>query len=209
MKKEQIVEVLETIATLLELKEENPFKIRAYTNAARSIETWGGNLREMAEEIAWKKSRAWARPSLEKSPSLHSPARQSFSTTCAPNFPPESSNCFPFPAWVRKRSRRFTRQLQVGSLRRSEEACAAGRVAELPGFGKTTQDKLALTIANRAKHAGSFQLGAVAAEAEMLQDDLRQHPDGAGEHCRKLSAPERNCARSRFHRRHEGAGRDH
>jgi DNA polymerase (family 10) len=50
MKKEQIVEVLETIAALLELQEENPFKIRAYTNAARSIETWGGNLREMAEE---------------------------------------------------------------------------------------------------------------------------------------------------------------
>ena len=39
MNKEQIVEVLETIATLLELQEENPFKIRAYTNAARSIET--------------------------------------------------------------------------------------------------------------------------------------------------------------------------
>ncbi len=50
MKKEQIVEVLETIATLLELQEENPFKIRAYTNAARSIETWGGNLGELAEE---------------------------------------------------------------------------------------------------------------------------------------------------------------
>ena len=50
MKKEQIVDILETIATLLELQEENPFKIRAYTNAARSIETWGGNLRELAEE---------------------------------------------------------------------------------------------------------------------------------------------------------------
>ena len=42
--KEGIAEVLEQIATLLELKDENPFKIRAYTNAARSIETWGGNL---------------------------------------------------------------------------------------------------------------------------------------------------------------------
>ena len=48
MKKEQIVAVLENIATLLELQEENPFKIRAYTNAARSIETWGGNLRHLA-----------------------------------------------------------------------------------------------------------------------------------------------------------------
>src|SRR2546430_8468516 len=48
MQKEQIGDRLETIATLLELKEENPFKIRAYTNAARSIETWGGNLAELA-----------------------------------------------------------------------------------------------------------------------------------------------------------------
>jgi DNA polymerase (family 10) len=50
MQKEQIVEALETIATLLELQDQNPFKVRAYTNAARSIETWGGNLRELAEE---------------------------------------------------------------------------------------------------------------------------------------------------------------
>jgi DNA polymerase (family 10) len=37
MTKEQIAGVLERIAMLLELKGENPFKIRAYTNAARAI----------------------------------------------------------------------------------------------------------------------------------------------------------------------------
>ena len=36
-------EALEEIATLLELKEENPFKIRAYQNAARSIEAFGAS----------------------------------------------------------------------------------------------------------------------------------------------------------------------
>ena len=50
-------------------------------------------------------------------------------------------------------------------------------MAELPGFGKTTQEKLCQAIAERTKHAGSFQLGAIAAEAETLQDDLRAHPD--------------------------------
>jgi hypothetical protein len=44
MTKEQIAGVLERIAMLLELKGENPFKIRAYTNAARAIETFGGNV---------------------------------------------------------------------------------------------------------------------------------------------------------------------
>src|ERR1700727_664681 len=41
--KEQTIELLETIAKLLELKGENPFKIRAYTNAARVLETFSGN----------------------------------------------------------------------------------------------------------------------------------------------------------------------
>ena len=50
-------------------------------------------------------------------------------------------------------------------------------MAELPGFGKTTQEKLCQAIAERTKHAGSFRLGAIAAEAEMLQADLRAHPD--------------------------------
>jgi len=39
MNAEQIVEVFENIARLLELKGENPFKIRAYTHAARALET--------------------------------------------------------------------------------------------------------------------------------------------------------------------------
>src|SRR5690242_4026062 len=38
MNKEQVADVLESIATLLELKGENPFKSRAYVNAARALE---------------------------------------------------------------------------------------------------------------------------------------------------------------------------
>src|SRR6185437_5107314 len=52
MTKSQIAAVLEQIATLLELKDENPFKIRAYANAARSIEAWGGDLSDLQDEEA-------------------------------------------------------------------------------------------------------------------------------------------------------------
>jgi DNA polymerase (family 10) len=41
--KEQAINLLEAIARLLELKGENPFKIRAYTNAARALETFSGD----------------------------------------------------------------------------------------------------------------------------------------------------------------------
>jgi len=36
MDKDQVAEILVSIATLLELKGENPFKVRAYLNAARA-----------------------------------------------------------------------------------------------------------------------------------------------------------------------------
>ena len=38
MDKDQVANVLLEIGTLLELKGENPFKTRAYTNAARTLE---------------------------------------------------------------------------------------------------------------------------------------------------------------------------
>ena len=55
MTKSQIAGVLEEIATLLKLKDENPFKIRAYANAARSLETFGGNLSDLQDEEALAK----------------------------------------------------------------------------------------------------------------------------------------------------------
>ena len=45
----------------------------------------------------------------------------------------------------------------------------------MPGFGETTQQKLCDIIAKRAAHAGSFQFGQVAAEAETLRSDLAAH----------------------------------
>ena len=47
--KDQIADIFESIAQLLELKGENPFKIRAYTNAARALETFSGKLDDFAE----------------------------------------------------------------------------------------------------------------------------------------------------------------
>ncbi len=80
MTKEEIAGVLERIATLLELKGENPFKTRAYTNAARAIETFGANVSNFQDEgrrhanraalqnylgLVKQRSKRSARPSLD------------------------------------------------------------------------------------------------------------------------------------------------
>src|SRR5207247_7381538 len=93
-------------------------------------------------------------------------------------------------------------QLGVSSIEQLQKACEEGRVAELPGFGQTTQQKLSDSITNRAAHAGSFQFGQVAAEAEALRADLAAHPgalqvDSAGSYRRRKQlgdAPDRLVA---------------
>ena len=50
MDKSAITDILEEIAVLLELKGENSFKARAYTNAARVLDNYEGDLNQLVHE---------------------------------------------------------------------------------------------------------------------------------------------------------------
>jgi DNA polymerase (family 10) len=177
MTKEQIVAVLENIATLLELQDENPFKIRAYTNAARSIETWGGNLRELAGENRLEEIPGVGKAIAAKITELALTNSSKFYDELRAKFPPDILELFSLPGLGAKKIKVLYEKLQIGSIADLARACAAGRVAELAGFGKTTQEKLRKTIETRTRLTGSFLLGTVVAEAEQLREDLRAHPE--------------------------------
>jgi DNA polymerase (family 10) len=177
MDKAAIADVLEKIATLLELKGENPFKIRAYTNAARSIETFGGNLGDLKDEETLEKIPGIGKAIAAKIKELVETGSLRFFEDLRSEFPAEILELFSLPGLGAKKIKALYEQVGVSSIAQLQAACEAGRVAELPGFGKTTQEKLCRAIADRTKHAGSFRFGSIAAEAETLQDDLRAHPD--------------------------------
>ena len=177
MDKAGIAEVLERIATLLELKGDNPFKIRAYTNAARSIETWGGTLADLANEETLEKIPGIGKAIAAKIKELVETNALKFYEELRAEFPADILELFSIPGLGAKKIKALYEKLQVSSIAQLQKACESDRVAELPGFGKTTQQKLFEAIAKRAKHSGSFQLGQIAAEAETMQSDLRAHPD--------------------------------
>ena len=84
---------------------------------------------------------------------------------------------FSIPGLGAKKIKALYEQLKISSIAELQKACESGRVAQLPGFGETTQERLCQAIAERAKHSGSFQLGQIAAEAETLKHDLAAHAD--------------------------------
>ena len=177
MTKAQIAEVLEQIATLLELQDENPFKIRAYANAARAIDAWGGNLADLQDEEALKKMPGIGKAIASKVKELATTGSLPYLEELRAEFPATILELFTIPGLGAKKVKALYEQLDVSSIEQLRKACQSGRVAALPGFGETTQNKLSQAIAEKARHSGSFQLGQVAHAAETLRDDLAGHPD--------------------------------
>jgi len=175
MTKEEIANVLERIATLLELKNENPFKIRAYTNAARAIETFGGNVSDFQDEEAVAKIPGIGKSIALKIKELAATGSLKYLEELSAQFPAGVLELFALPGLGAKKIKALYDQLGISSIEQLQKACEEGRVAELAGFGQTTQQKLCDAIAKRAAHAGSFQFGQVAAEAETLRADLAAH----------------------------------
>jgi len=177
MTKAQIAEVLQEIATLLELKGENPFKIRAYANAARSIETFGGGLPNLKDEEALAKIPGIGKSIAEKIKELAASGSLKYLEELRGEFPAAILELFSISGLGAKKIKALYEKLHISSIDQLQKACEAGRVAELPGFGETTQTKICQAIAQRAKHSGSFQFGQIAAEAETLKSDLAADPD--------------------------------
>jgi len=175
MTKEQIAGVLERIAILLELKAENPFKVRAYTNAARAIETFGGNVSNFQDEEAVGKIPGIGKSIALKIKELAATGSLKYLEELSSEFPTGIMELFSLPGLGAKKIKALYDQLGISSIEHLQKACEDGRVAELPGFGQTTQQKLCESIAKRAAHVGSFQFGQVAAEAETMRSDLAAH----------------------------------
>ena len=177
MTKTEIAAVLEEVAALLELTGENPFKIRAYTNAARSLETFGGNISNLQDEEGLSKIPGIGKSIAEKIKELAATGSLKYLEELRTEFPAAILELFSISGLGAKKIKALYEQLQVSSIEQLRLACETGRVAELPGFGETTQTKICKAIEQRAKHSGYFQFGQIAGEAETMRSDLAGHPD--------------------------------
>jgi len=175
MTKEDIANILEQIATLLELKGENPFKIRAYTNAARAIETFGANVSNFQDDDAVAKIPGIGKSIALKIRELAETGSLKYFRELSAEFPAGILELFSLPGLGAKKIKALHDKLGISSMEHLQKACQEGRIAELAGFGETTQQKICDAIVRRASHAGSFQFGQVAGEAETLRSDLAAH----------------------------------
>jgi DNA polymerase (family 10) len=167
-----IAAAFEEIADLLELGDENPFRVRAYRNAARIV---GGLSLDLAATLAVGKE-------LPKLPGIgedldgkiHEIAA---SGTCKllerlrKKFPAGITELLKLPGLGPKRLRALYER-RIASLDALERAARSGKLAEIPGFGEKTAARLLGAAAEHAQKKKRFKLAVAAQYAEPFAKHL-------------------------------------
>ncbi|MEI8106863.1 MAG: DNA polymerase/3'-5' exonuclease PolX [Verrucomicrobiota bacterium] len=175
--KEQIAEVFESIAQMLELKGENVFKIRAYTNAARALEIYTGDLTAAVGEGRLDEIAGVGKAIADKITELVATGQLAFFERLKAEFPPGIFEMFEVQGLGPKKIKALWEKLGIITVADLEKGCSDGRIADLAGFGKKTAANILLAIQARAKHAGRYRIGVIAGDAEQMVADLRELPE--------------------------------
>ena len=153
MDKKDIVEVLERIGTMMEIKGENPFKVRAYFSGARTLQTMEEDLGTIIEEERLGDVPGIGKALTEKIETLFATGELEFYDNLLASVPTGLLDLLDIPGLGGKKIKALHEQLEIDSIESLTEACKEGKVAELKGFGEKTQDKILSGIKNREIYA--------------------------------------------------------
>lgn len=140
--KEKIIRILEDIAVLLELTGENPFKSRAYSNAARNLEKVEDDLDVLARQGKLHEIEGIGDAIGKKITELLSTGKLEYYEKLRASVPPGHLEMLKISGLGPKKIHALHKELGITTVGELEYACHENRLVELKGFGKKTQDNI-------------------------------------------------------------------
>ena len=172
-----IAAVFEEIADLLEIQGENPFRIRAYRNAARQMEAMGVPAADMVaggedltelpgigDDLAAKIEEIVKTGKCKALEKLRA------------KLPPTITTLLKLPGLGPKRVKVLYDKLDIKTIAQLRAAARAGKIHDLPGFGEKTEATIREALEQHAEAARRFKLAIAAQYAEPLKKYLEQAP---------------------------------
>jgi DNA polymerase (family X) len=176
MDKKAVADVLEQIAAFLELKGENPFRIRAFRTASRAIASFNGDLRLGLEDGSLAAAKGVGPATLQIATELINTGRAGMLEELREQIPPGLVEMLSIAGLGVAKIRQIHDVLGIDSLPELEAAALDGRLAKLPRFGPKTSENILKSIAY-LRQASAYRLSHHAAdEAEGLRAALAKLP---------------------------------
>jgi DNA polymerase (family 10) len=178
MENVEIASTLNEYADLLDIRNENPFRVRSYRKAAQTV---AGLSRPVAQLIAAGEDLT-ALPGIGSSMAAHlmeivaTGSLGALGQMCQ-EIPETLTELMRLETLGPKKARKLYEALGITSVSELAAAIDAGKVEALPGFGKQTAANLRRAISQSAQHMRRFLLADADQLIQPLLEYLRTGPD--------------------------------
>ena len=172
MDKKEISEIFEDIAFMLEIKGDNPFKIRAYINGARVLNALDGDIKEYIADNKVIGIKGIGQALSEKIIELVNTDRLEFYENLKMSIPEGLFELVKIPGIGPKKAKTLYDELKIENIGELEYACLENRLVELPGFGVKTQENILKGIEVIKKTKGRFLYGDIIKIAEDIKSSI-------------------------------------
>jgi DNA polymerase (family 10) len=161
-----IAVIFEEIANLLEIQGANPFRVRAYHNAARTVAELS---QEASQLVAQGAHLPGIGPDLAgKIAEIAATGHCSLLDSLQRELPPAVTELLKIPGLGPKRVKALYHDLDVQTVEQLYRAARDGRIRALPGFGAKTEQNILEAAQAHAAQPGRFKLGIAAQYGEAL-----------------------------------------
>ncbi|HEX7643195.1 MAG TPA: DNA polymerase/3'-5' exonuclease PolX [Burkholderiaceae bacterium] len=172
----EVASVFSQVADLLEIRGDNPFRIRAYRNAARTINNLPGSIETMVDE----------KRDLEELPGIGADlagkiAEIVHTGTCSVRealrreMPSTVQELLRVPGLGPKRVRRLYGERHIQTLEQLQQAARAGQIADVPGFGKRIEQRILQALEARLKKKPRISIAEAERAAQSLMAYLKAY----------------------------------
>jgi len=173
---QQLAEVFQLIAELLEIKGEVIYKILAYRKAADSLNNLGRDVHDIWKEGQLTEIPGVGKAIAEKIDELLKTGQLEFLEKLKSEVPPSLAELLQVPDLGPKKVALFWREEGITNLAELEKAARAGKLRDLPGMGEKSEAKIIAGIESLARRTTRTPLGRAWPVAQALLTGLREVP---------------------------------
>jgi len=170
-----IASIFEEIADLLDIQGANPFRVRAYRNASRTIGELGTDVKTLLERgTALTDIPGIGEDLAKKIDEILRTGKCEFLERLRKEVPPAITELLKIPGLGPKRVKALWHDLNIQTLEQLMRAAKDGRIRALPGFGDKTEQHILEAAQAHLSQAHRFKLAVAAQYAEAFAAYLRR-----------------------------------
>ncbi len=176
MEAAEIAEIFELTAQLLELQGENPFKVRAFLNAAASLRAFPGTLQDFISKLQSESIKGFGKQLSQHVSTLYNTGELPYLYQLQAAVPESLLELLDISGLGVKKVRAIYQQLGITNLSQLKEACQRDEIASLAGFGQKTQQRILEEIDFKLMHEGMLLANAAEDLAAKISSLLNSIP---------------------------------